>query len=346
MEPKSIHQIINNSALNFQERKKVAQKKERFIMTAQLKELFNTEAKKYYLLENRNFTVNEDNKSFLNIFCKYFAQDPDFETSHKGELRKGLFVFGPQGTGKTSSFKIMQNVSRTYHLNQVWVPIIYTQKVVEQFNLAESGKTDYVIQYFSKGKFMFDDVGAEKEASNFGKEDIFGRIMELRYNQAIRSYSRKCMMNYAKNFNKNITYKDVSWFAKVEHQRRYKGYEDEVIKGKEKSGAIKPGLQTHVHITVSRMHKYKRVNLSPRINARKSNKLMLNGINHSGGFDRSNWKQLNEDSFDKMFGYSRSLEEKFETHRILKNGRIEEQIAMKSLIEKENQRDNINQISY
>ncbi|GAA4273744.1 DUF5712 family protein [Aquimarina gracilis] len=167
-----------------------------------------------------------------------------------------------------------------------------------------------------------------------------------KYNQAIRSYSRKCMMNYAKNFNKNITYKDISWFAKVEHQRRYKGYEDEVIKGKEKSGAIKPGLQTHVHITVSRMHKYQRINLSPRTNARKSDKLTLNGIKRSGGFDRSNWKQLNEDSFDKMFGYSRSLEEKFETHRILKNGCIEEQIAMKSLIEKENQRDNINQISY
>ncbi|MEB3344327.1 hypothetical protein U6A24_02585 [Aquimarina gracilis] len=171
-------------------------------MTAQLKELFNTEAKKYYLLENRNFIVNEDNKSFLNIFCKYFSQDPDFETSHKGELRKGLFVFGSQGTGKTSSFKIMQNVSKEYSLKQVWTPIVYTQKVVEQFNLAESGKTDYVIQYFSKGKFMFDDLGAEKEASNFGKEDIFGRIMELRYNQFLQKGTKTFVTS-------NLNFEDI-----------------------------------------------------------------------------------------------------------------------------------------
>ncbi|GAB1856836.1 ATPase [Flavobacteriaceae bacterium MHTCC 0001] len=181
MQPKSIQNIIHD--LSFQKRKKVAPKKERIIMTAQLKQLFYKEAIKYYRSKNRNFVVDDYNKSFLDIFCKYFAQDPAFETQHNAELRKGLFVYGSNGTGKTSCFEIMQNVSKTYNISQVWVPIVYTHKVVELFNLSETGKTDYVIQNYSKGKCMFDDLGTEKEASNYGKENLFERIMELRYNQ-------------------------------------------------------------------------------------------------------------------------------------------------------------------
>ena len=30
---------------------------------------------------------------------------------------------------------------------------------------------------------MFDDLGAEREASNYGKEDIFIRILEFRYEE-------------------------------------------------------------------------------------------------------------------------------------------------------------------
>jgi len=181
-QPKSIKNIIKKSVINFEERKKVAPKKER-IMTPQLKQLYHIEAKKYFLSEHRNFDVDENNKRFLDIFCRYFASDTEFETKYKGELQKGLYVFGIPGTGKTSCFKIMQNVSKVYSISQVWMPIISTQNVVEQFNTSESNKKDFVIQNYSKGIFMFDDLGAEKEASNFGKEDIFERIMERRYDK-------------------------------------------------------------------------------------------------------------------------------------------------------------------
>ncbi|WP_273565864.1 DUF5712 family protein [Maribacter halichondriae] len=152
------------------------------------------------------------------------------------------------------------------------------------------------------------------------------------YNEVIKLFARQAMRNYAANFKKDIDEKQIVWFAKIEHKRRYKGTDKEVLAGRSKSGELKKGLQTHVHITVSRMHKDYRINLSPLANARSSENLVLNGRKVRGGFDRSSWKQLNEDSFDKMFQYKRGLEEKFETLRKLKHGTLEEKRVLKAEI--------------
>ena len=177
----------------------------------------------------------------------------------------------------------------------------------------------------------------EHLASTFAKRPI-ENVEELNakeyenYNEVIKLFTRQAMRNYAANFKKDIDEKQVVWFAKIEHKRRYKGTDKEVIVGRAKSGEPKKGLQTHVHITVSRMHKDYRINLSPLANARSSENLVLNGRKVRGGFDRSNWKQLNEDSFDKMFQYKRGLEEKFETLRKLKHGTLEEKRVLKAEI--------------
>ncbi len=171
-----------------------------------------------------------------------------------------------------------------------------------------------------------------------------------KYNEAIREYAREAMNNYSDNFKRNISKNDIAWFAKVEHRRRFKGTDKEVEKGKVNSGELKPGLNSHVHITVSRMHKEYRTSLSPLANSRFSTNKTLNGKQVTSGFDRSNWKQLNEDSFDKMFNYERDIEEKFETMRILKNGSLQEKQAMKQDIERlqkqQLKRENDNEISY
>lgn len=155
------------------------------------------------------------------------------------------------------------------------------------------------------------------------------------YNEVIRFFTRRAMRNYADNFNKGITEKQLVWFAKIEHRRYYKGTDREVMVGKPKSGERKEGLQTHVHITVSRMHKEYRINLSPLANARSSKNLVLNGKKVNGGFDRSQWKQWNEDTFDEMFKYQRRLEEKFATLRVLKHGTVEEKKILKAAIQQE-----------
>lgn len=159
-----------------------------------------------------------------------------------------------------------------------------------------------------------------------------------KYNEILTAYTKQAMKNYADNFNKNINQEQVVWFAKIEHRRRYKGTDKEVLNEKVKSGQQKAGLQSHVHITVSRMHKDYRINLSPLTNARTSKNLVLNGRKVPGGFDRSNWKQLNEDSFDSLFKYERQLDEKFETHRTLKLGSLDEKLQLKAQLQEERDR--------
>lgn len=151
------------------------------ISTIQLKKLFLKEAKIYYAQKGRNFIIDENNKSFLNIICQYFAQDENFEEELGGELRKGLLVFGRCGVGKSSSFKIIQNISKNYDFKNIWFAKRSAHEIVTEFN--ESEKRDTIIKSYSKGKLYIDDLGAEKEASNYGKEDIFSRLLELRYNE-------------------------------------------------------------------------------------------------------------------------------------------------------------------
>lgn len=217
---KSISHLINYSLLNFKERKKVALKKEKFIMTEQLKQLFNAEAKKHYALKNRIFKVDENNQVFLNLLCKYFAQDETFETLHKGELQKGLLVTGNHGTGKTSSFQIIQTISQKYNLKQLWFPIAPTSKIVEKYNMEKN--KDFIVKRYSKGTFLFDDLGAEKEASNYGKEDIFIRILENRYNEfmakGIKTYitSNLTLQEIRKRYGERVEDRFVQMFNFLE----------------------------------------------------------------------------------------------------------------------------------
>jgi len=169
----------------------------------------------------------------------------------------------------------------------------------------------------------------------------------IKYNQLIQNYTKQAMKNYADNFNKNLSNKDIVWHAKIEHKRRYKGYEKEVEKGLAKSGELKQGLNSHVHITVSRMHKDYRISLSPLATARNS-KNSLKNKKVQVGFDRSNWKQLNEDSFDKMFSYRRDIKDKYQTLRTLKRGSFEEKEAIKEQINRsktQNKKQKSNEIT-
>jgi len=170
-------------------------------MTDQIKTLFNQEAKKFYLKENRQFLINENNKKFLDAICKYFAQDLAFESDYGGELNKGLYVFGGCGLGKTSSFKIIQNISRKYSMKQLWFPIVGVNTVVLKYNTSGNDK-DYIIRNYSRGKILFDDLGSETEASNFGKEDIFIRIMEMRYNEFINKGTKTFITS-------NLSFEDI-----------------------------------------------------------------------------------------------------------------------------------------
>ena len=154
----------------------------------ELKPIFLQEAELYYKNLRREFLVDENNRRIFEMLCLYFSKDKDFEEKFGGQLQKGIMLFGNVGSGKTSTFQIFQNISKKHNLKSLWFPMISTTEVVTKFN--SSTNKDDIINYYSFGKYMFDDLGREKMASNFGKEDIFSRIMDSRYREFIEKNTR------------------------------------------------------------------------------------------------------------------------------------------------------------
>lgn len=161
-----------------------------------------------------------------------------------------------------------------------------------------------------------------------GKREVIS-VLELnsseleQFNNLIREYGRKVMDNYALNFNRQDkgikTGADLVYFGKIEHFRKFKGTDKEVIDGKEISGQYKKGLQSHIHVIVSRKDKTQRLKLSPTCNEKQSNRKIGNN-EYQVGFDRVKWINSNEKTFDEHFNYKRKELEKFQNQNILKNG--------------------------
>ncbi len=131
----------------------------------------------------------------------------------------------------------------------------------------------------------------------------------------LKSYVRSIMEQYAENFDKGISGSDLVYVAKVEHERKMKGFDQQVMLGFAKQGDIKQGHNMHVHIVVSRRIKNNGGLISPLANEKKSTSVRV-GKNRSNkgikGFNRKNWIISSEQKFDSLFNYDRAVEESFE----------------------------------
>ena len=149
------------------------------------KEFYKT-AKSYFQKERRKFEVDEDNKIILDIICRYFANDPSFEdVVENGRLNKGLMIKGNCGTGKSSVFDIIQFIGRKHRIPQLWFCNVSSLTVTAEFaKYNKDSNADSVIEYYSKGKVCFDDLGSENMVNDYGiKKELMREVLELRYNR-------------------------------------------------------------------------------------------------------------------------------------------------------------------
>ena len=166
----------------------------------------------------------------------------------------------------------------------------------------------------------------------------------------LKSYVNDLMDEYAKNFNRHypdgrqLTGKDIMYFAKVEHERTYKYSSDfklrdvmkenakiknQIIANPEKKtelerlyvrnangtpileGAKKDGNNLHVHIIVSRKDYQQKFKLSPLANQRSGQGVVNGKKIASKGFDRDAFVEKGEKLFDKKFGYQRNIKDSY-----------------------------------
>ncbi|MDN6316879.1 MAG: DUF5712 family protein [Lactococcus lactis] len=176
------------------------------------------------------------------------------------------------------------------------------------------------ISFSQKELAHLSEMAADRKVDNVWE---FSDKEYLKFNELIREYGRKVMDDYAANFNRQnkglIDGKDLVYFGKIEHFRKFKGNDKEVENGTFRSGDFKPGLNSHIHVIVSRKDKTQRMKLSPVANERSKERTIGNNKYHVG-FDRTEWIKKNEKTFDESFKYQRDEMEKFEVLNTLKKG--------------------------
>lgn len=133
--------------------------------------------------------------------------------------------------------------------------------------------------------------------------------------EAMRIYIREVFIpEYAKNFNKGLSAKDIKFYGKIHFDR-------------DRSEISEKNM--HCHIIVSRKDQSNKIKLSPLTNHRNTKKGAI-----KGGFDRTTLFQNAEKVFDKLFNYDRPLEESFEYYNVMKNASITDQLKMQERMSK------------
>ena len=143
--------------------------------------------------------------------------------------------------------------------------------------------------------FLINISPSQKELEHIGNDE-----------KKLMAYTRTVMDAYAKNFNKGLEGKDLLYFAKIEQGRSYHGKDPDVLAGRAKQGETKPGLQTHIHVIVSRKDVANKIKLSPLSKHRATKSGAVRG-----GFDREAFVEKAEKIWDKEMKYERRPSESF-----------------------------------
>ncbi len=200
-------------------------------------------------------------------------------------------------------------------------------------NFAVASKVEYDINEHKKGLKNTDSKYYEVVIS-FSKEELKGKS-----DKELKEYFKKEFPKaYAGAVNgKEIDEKQLTWYAKLEKERKYKGKDKEVLEGKAKSGQQKEGDQRHIHVLIARKTKDEKYKISPLTNHIDTKKGVV-----KGGFERVKFAQNIEKSFDKHFDYKRPLEQTFEYKNNQKHGLKQEE---KQEIKQEQHKPNKNNLN-
>lgn len=138
----------------------------------------------YKKLFGINYAYTENSvKAILDPLLKYFLEDLDFydcENLFQEKVvptyKKGLFIAGPVGIGKTKIMKCFEYIFKDYPPHRF--KIKSTLQVVQEYEVLNcpNDKADFFNKY-SGGTILFDDLHSEELASNYGKSNVMHRII-------------------------------------------------------------------------------------------------------------------------------------------------------------------------
>lgn len=131
-------------------------------------------------------------EDYKTVLC-YFAKDERFfkcdRLTNKSvpSFDKGLLIVGGYGNGKSTIMKCVQRALRSFYTQQFRFHT--ANSVVDEFESCEDASHKKAFwKTFSTGAKCFDDVKTERDASNYGKYNLFKDIIERRYDEGIKTF--------------------------------------------------------------------------------------------------------------------------------------------------------------
>lgn len=163
-----------------------------------IKEIRNLFFIEYKILNNRDFIETVESKALLNTFLYYFYRNEQFFNSPclfipkdtTPSFEKGLLIMGNTGNGKTS---ILMALEQMFNIQLKYDPKIHFKSITahQMINEFEKLKTpeereDFFLKH-KRGFRFYDDVKSEDDASNFGKINLFKKILHQRNEKRLRT---------------------------------------------------------------------------------------------------------------------------------------------------------------
>lgn len=141
---------------------------------------------KVYLDQNgKKYEINKETLSFVSVVFHYFLKDDSFFNElcltdlSKPSFEKGLLIIGGFGVGKTSIMKAMQGALQQYLQS---FAIYNINEVVNDYEGCQDQNAKSTFWHkMTNGQCLFDDVKTERNASNYGKANLFKDVIERRY---------------------------------------------------------------------------------------------------------------------------------------------------------------------
>lgn len=145
---------------------------------------------KYQQIEGVMFNPEriDDIRPVLLYFCKdeRFFECKNLSNLSKPSFDKGLLIIGSYGNGKTSSMKVLTALFKNTPLS---FKSYTANKIVSTFEgLSKAEDRHAYIEKTKIGDCYFDDVKAEKDASNYGKFNLMREILDARSNHNGKTY--------------------------------------------------------------------------------------------------------------------------------------------------------------
>lgn len=146
--------------------------------------------------KGEDFGVDKYNHRSIEFFCAYMANDISRLEKLGGRNNKGILFYGPNGTGKSHLFRILERIYLKYKNPQWRIRIAQTLIIPDQYKRFLSkpvlGINDLdPIQYWSLGPILFDDFGAERKVRHFGDEfEIMDDLIQRRYDRFVKNHQK------------------------------------------------------------------------------------------------------------------------------------------------------------